>query len=65
MTLQAKWRKSGYSGMTDNSSCVEIARLPEAVRGRDSKNPGAGSLALPVEAFAGLVVRIKRDELSL
>ncbi|MGW3766506.1 DUF397 domain-containing protein [Actinomadura verrucosospora] len=64
MTPPANWRKSSYSGMTDNSSCVEIARLTGAVGVRDSKDPGAGSLALSVESFGGLVARIKRDELG-
>ena len=27
MTPRARWRKSSYSGMTDNSDCVEVARL--------------------------------------
>lgn len=65
MTPQTRWRKSSYSGMTDNSSCVEVARLDGAVGVRDSKDPGAGNLALPVEAFADLVARLKRGEPAL
>ncbi|SNS46981.1 DUF397 domain-containing protein [Actinomadura mexicana] len=64
MTSPANWRKSSYSGMTDNSSCVEIVRLTGAVGVRDSKAPSAGSLALSVESFGGLVARIKRGELG-
>lgn len=64
MNPLARWRKSSHSGMTDNSDCVEVARLSGAVGVRDSKSPEAGKLALPVEAFADLVVRIKRDELT-
>ncbi|WP_141581115.1 DUF397 domain-containing protein [Actinomadura sp. WMMA1423] len=64
MTPQVNWRKSSYSGMTDNSSCVEIARLTGAVGVRDSKDPGVGSLVLSVESFGGLVARIKQDELG-
>ncbi|MFG2250007.1 DUF397 domain-containing protein [Spirillospora sp. NPDC048823] len=65
MTAQARWRKSSHSGMTDDSSCVEVARLSGAVGVRDSKSPATGNLALPFETFADLVVRIKRDELAL
>ncbi|WP_308800792.1 DUF397 domain-containing protein [Actinomadura sp. K4S16] len=50
--------------MTDNSSCVEAARLTGAVGVRDSKNPGVGNLVLSVESFGGLLARIKRDELN-
>ncbi len=64
MAPQVDWRKSSYSGMTDNSSCVEAARLTGAVGVRDSKNPGVGNLVLSVESFGGLLARIKRDELN-
>lgn len=59
------WRKSSHSGMTDDSDCVEVARLAGAVGVRDSKRPEAGHLSLPVGDFADLVVRIKRDEFAL
>ena len=32
------WRKSSYSGGTENSDCVEIAVADESVALRDSKN---------------------------
>lgn len=36
------WRKSSRCG---TSTCVEVARLGEAILVRDSKNPEAGTLA--------------------
>jgi len=65
MTLRAGWRKTSPSALTDNSSCVEVARLPRAVGLRDSKLPEAGHLVVPVRVYADLVGRIKRGELGL
>lgn len=44
------WRKSSFSGV--DSNCVEVA-FGAGVR--DSKNPGAGHLALRAAAYRSLV----------
>ncbi|MFI0406183.1 DUF397 domain-containing protein [Actinomadura sp. 3N508] len=62
----ARWRKSSHSGSTSTQSdCIEIADLGTSIGIRDSKSPDAGHLVLTPAAFADLVVRAKRDELSL
>ena len=55
--LQARWRKSTYSGAVENN-CVEIADLNENIGIRDSKNPGAAHLTLTRQDFTALVARL-------
>ena len=45
------WRKSSYSGTQSGSSCVELARLGEAVGIRDSKDPHGPILVVSREAL--------------
>lgn len=56
------WRKSSHSG-TQEGACVEVAKLPGAIGLRDSKNPGGPHLSLEADSFAGLLARIKHDEI--
>lgn len=60
------WRKSSRSGTgnTGGENCVEVARLPEAIGVRDSKNPAGGTLSLSTESFATLLTRVKRNDLT-
>ncbi|MBA9007931.1 DUF397 domain-containing protein [Thermomonospora cellulosilytica] len=58
MPSTPNWRKSSYSGPNE-PECVEVAALPTGVGLRDSKNPGAGHLAVSTQGFAALVRRIK------
>lgn len=58
------WRKSRRSDET-GGQCVELARLADRVGVRDSQAPQAGALLLSPAAFADLVARAKRDELTL
>jgi hypothetical protein len=44
------WRKSSHSTATGN--CVEVAPTVDSVFVRDSKNPGAGAIALPARTWA-------------
>ncbi|MER6813757.1 DUF397 domain-containing protein [Spirillospora sp. NPDC000708] len=57
MTVQARWRKSSYSG-GDEGECVEVADLNGHVGVRDSKNPDAGHLTLTRRDFAALLTRL-------
>ncbi|RAY12193.1 DUF397 domain-containing protein [Actinomadura craniellae] len=57
------WRKSTRSG-GNSGMCVEVADLTTVIGIRDSKNPDAGHLSLTTEAFADLLTRVKRNELS-
>jgi Domain of unknown function (DUF397) len=59
-----EWRKSSRSSGFENSDCVEVARLPESIGMRDSKNPGGGHLTLGPERFAALVQQIKHNNLE-
>lgn len=58
------WRKSSRSSDGTSDQCVEVARLARGVALRDSKAPESGQLSVSVRSFAGLVARVKRDELS-
>jgi hypothetical protein len=51
------WRKSSRSNASGN--CVQVARFPDAVGVRDSKNPDGGALVVPGKAFATFVNAIK------
>ena len=58
------WRKSSRSEGGTSGDCVEVARLPRAVGVRDGKSPGTGHLTLTPGEFAGLVRRIKNNDLN-
>jgi len=55
------WQKSSYSGMVNDSACVELARLPDSIGLRDSKHPEAGHLSLGGEAFSRFLCLVKRS----
>jgi len=50
------WRKSSYSGATEDSNCVEISFAGD-VRVRDSKNADAGALTFSAPAWRAFVQR--------
>lgn len=52
--VELAWRKSSRSG--DQSNCVELAHTATSGAIRDSKNPDAGHLEVPL---AGLVAIVK------
>jgi hypothetical protein len=58
--MRTEWRKSSYSGMVNDSGCVELARLPDSVGLRDSKHPEAGHLSLDGETFSRFLALVKR-----
>ncbi|GAA1775467.1 DUF397 domain-containing protein [Actinomadura chokoriensis] len=59
------WRKSSYTGGGNDEACVELAESGDRVWVRDSKDPDGVRLAFGREAFAGLLERVKRGDLSL
>ncbi|KAB2350276.1 DUF397 domain-containing protein [Actinomadura rudentiformis] len=58
------WRKSSHSS-TQGGDCVEVANLGGNIGLRDSKAPEDGHVTIPVESFAALMTRVKRNELNL
>lgn len=46
--VEIAWRKSSF---TADENCVEIAKLPDAMLVRDSKDPEGGMLTFPVTAL--------------
>ncbi|MGV4982550.1 DUF397 domain-containing protein [Streptomyces sp. NRAIS4] len=59
MTTPDNWRKSSYSGGGDGNNCVEIAPRPTHIAIRDSKDPTAGTLSFPAEAFTPFIQALK------
>ncbi|MBC6458750.1 DUF397 domain-containing protein [Actinomadura sp. HBU206391] len=58
------WRKSSHSGGSQNTDCVELARLVGAVGIRDGKNPEGGMLAVSATDLGRLLSAIKLGELE-
>ena len=56
-----RWRKSSHSGGSQNTDCVEVARVPGGVGIRDSKNPDGGALAVSMTEFGRLLASIRDD----
>jgi hypothetical protein len=52
------WRKSRWSD-GQGGACVEVARFPDAVAVRDSKDPDGPKLMLTQRAFGALVHNLK------
>jgi hypothetical protein len=52
------FRKSSFSD-TNGGHCVEVGARRSSVGIRDSKNPAAGTLALPATAWATFTDRVK------
>jgi uncharacterized protein DUF397 len=59
-----KWRKSSRSS-ANGGACIEVARLPDVVGIRDSKNPSAGYLAVSARAFGSLLDEIRMGQHTL
>ena len=57
----ATWRKSSYSGSTNN--CIEVADgFPDTMPIRDSKDPQGPALVFAADAFAAFVAGVKAGE---
>ncbi|MFD5825123.1 DUF397 domain-containing protein [Lentzea sp. NPDC060358] len=50
MTQERAWRKSSYSGATEDDNCVEVSLSRDALV-RDSKNPSGGVLTFSPDAW--------------
>ncbi|SFR30060.1 protein of unknown function [Lentzea waywayandensis] len=57
MAQERVWRKSSYSGGTEDSDCVEVSVAADALV-RDSKNPAGGVLTFGAIAWANFVQRL-------
>ncbi|MFC5746447.1 DUF397 domain-containing protein [Actinomadura rugatobispora] len=60
----AHWRKSTYSGGSNDEMCVEVAQFSGAVKLRDSKDPDGERIAVSGAAFGNLVKKIKDGNLD-
>ncbi|URM95656.1 DUF397 domain-containing protein [Actinomadura madurae] len=58
------WRKSSRSGGGNDDACVELAESGGRLWVRDSKDPEGARLVLVRESFAGLLERVKSDDLD-
>lgn len=63
--MEINWRKSSYSGSSNDEMCVEVAGLIGGVGIRDSRNPHGGLLDVSSAEFAALVGQIKKGALDL
>ncbi|MGW2601535.1 DUF397 domain-containing protein [Streptomyces klenkii] len=52
--MNGEWRKSSYS-QGEGDQCVEVARLPQAIRIRDSKRRSGPQLAIGAPAWKAFV----------
>ncbi|TDC59367.1 DUF397 domain-containing protein [Micromonospora sp. KC207] len=55
---QIFWRKSSRSGAND-SNCVEVAELFDALAVRDSKDPGGPALLFDRDAWSSFIVGLR------
>jgi hypothetical protein len=62
MTIE--WRKSSRSGGVNDEACVEVAKFPDGIGIRDSKNPADGNLSVTGSVFSSLLRRIKEGILD-
>ncbi|NKZ04382.1 DUF397 domain-containing protein [Actinomadura latina] len=58
--MTTTWRKSSHSGTQSGSDCVEVARFPQTIALRDSKNPHGPKLVVGRDEFAALLATLKR-----
>lgn len=55
------WWKSSRSGNGGNGNCVEVGFGGSGGAVRDSKNPAAGALVVPVSGWQALVSTLHQD----
>ena len=54
MTQERAWRKSSYSGATEDGDCVEVSLAQDALV-RDSKNASGDVLAFSAPAWRSMI----------
>lgn len=54
MIQERIWRKSSYSGATEDDNCVEVSLSGDALV-RDSKNPSGGVLSFGPAAWKNFI----------
>ena len=54
MTQERAWRKSSYSGGTEDDNCVEVSLAHDALV-RDSKNPSGAVLTFGSTAWKNFI----------
>ena len=54
MAQERTWRKSSYSGGTEDDNCVEVSLACDALV-RDSKNPSGGVLTFGFTAWKNFI----------
>ncbi|MGK5553676.1 DUF397 domain-containing protein [Actinomadura kijaniata] len=57
---RTRWRKSSHSS-AEGDNCVELSAVSDVVLMRDSKSPGAGTIAMADAEFRQFMRAIKRD----
>ncbi|MFH8789454.1 DUF397 domain-containing protein [Streptomyces roseoverticillatus] len=55
--MSGEWRKSSYS-QGEGDQCVEVARLPQAIRIRDSKRKDGPHLAIAPSTWSAFVAHM-------
>lgn len=61
----APWRKSSRSNGNGGNNCVEVARLPEAVAVRDSKDRDGPSLIFTRAEWAAFIAGVRAGEFDI
>ncbi len=56
--MKYEWQKSSYTGGQGN--CVEVAKLPNGVAVRDSKDPDGPVLHFTADEWRAFLARAKR-----
>ncbi|RCG30809.1 DUF397 domain-containing protein [Sphaerisporangium album] len=52
------WRKSSYSS-ANGGECIEVAKVPNGIAVRDSKDPARGHLMVSAEAFNAFLAAVR------
>lgn len=62
--MTINWRKSSYSGSSNDEMCVEVADLLSGIGIRDSQDPDGGRLMVDRAQLGDLLQAIKEGALD-